>query len=492
MAEYFSVELGQKVQRGMEINASKFYYNGGTVPLGLKLKDIPVPLGVNGKTIYKKQFDIDEEKAPIIKTIFEMYVNDYKMADIIRYLNERNIKTSFNKEFNKNSIRTILTNKRYIGIYSYKGQETKDVIPRIIDDTTFQQAQEKLQKNKEAPSRAKAKTKYLLTTKLFCGTCKEMMVGVSGTSHTGKLHCYYSCKGNWQHKCNRKNISKDYIEDIVIEQAINYLTKENITTIAKTVVKLAEKEKNHSRLRQLEKNLKEIEKQKDCIFDSLKTCYDNDIRKSIFEGIAKMDKEKAEIEKQIILEKNSYFEFTVPQIRAFLKKLKKGNFNDFRYRQMIINVLVYRIYLYDESLTIIFNTQDRTFTNKIPSIENIEGVFLQKNETLYVVNENINSSHLGNNVLPTYKLTSKKGPKYSLVLFCALFSFQKIISSTAFIIVIMGIVLHNSFAFSFTRVRSSKRSLTFFIFSSLTSSYFDCVKNSPLISYLIIIPFLSS
>lgn len=400
MAEYFSVELGQKVQRGMEINASKFYYNGGTVPLGLKLKDIPVPLGVNGKTIYKKQFDIDEEKAPIIKTIFEMYINDYKMADIIRYLNERNTKTSFNKEFNKNSIRTILTNKKYIGVYSYKGQETKDVIPRIIDDTTFQQAQEKLQKNKEAPSRSKAKTKYLLTTKLFCGKCKDSMIGVSGTSHTGKLHCYYSCKGSWQHKCNRKNVPKDYIEDLVIEQAINYLTNENITTIAKTVVKLAEKEKNHSRLRQLEKNLKEIEKQKDCIFDSLKTCYDNNIRKSIFEGIAKMDKEKAEIEKQIILEKNSFFEFSVPQIRAFLKNLKKGIFNDFRYRQMIVNVLVYRIYLYDDSLTIIFNTQDRTFTNKIPSIENLEGVLFYQNDLVSIENKNINSSFLGNNVLP--------------------------------------------------------------------------------------------
>lgn len=405
MAEYFSVELGQKVQRGMEINAEKFYYNGGTVPLGLKLKSIPVPIGVNGKNVYKKKFEIDEEKAPIIKTIFEMYINDYKMADIIRYLNERNIKTSFNKDFNKNSIRTILTNKKYIGIYSYKGKETRDAIPRIIDDVTFQKAQEKLQKNKEAPSRSKAKTKYLLTTKLFCGTCKESMIGVSGTSHTGKLHCYYSCKGSWQHKCNRKNVSKDYIEDLVIEQAINYLTKENIDTIAKNVVKLAEKEKNHSRLHQLEKSLREIEKQKANVFDSLKICYDNNVRKSIFEEIAKMDKQKADIENQIILEKNSYFQFTVPQIKAFLKKLKKGNFNDFRYRQMIINVLVYRIYLYDNNLTIIFNTQDRTFTNKIPSIENIEGVFFQKNDSIDIMNENIDSSYLGKNVLP--KVTHK-------------------------------------------------------------------------------------
>ncbi|MGN1299346.1 MAG: recombinase family protein [Candidatus Scatovivens sp.] len=175
MAEYFSLELGQKVQRGMAINAENCYYNGGTVPLGLKLKSVPVPLGVNHKIIYKKKFDIDPETAPIVKKIFEMYIGDNTMADIIRYLNERNVKTSFDREFNKNSIRTIILNKKYIGIYSYKGKETPNAIPRIIDDDTFYKAQDKLLKNKEAPARTKAKTNYLLTTKLFCGTCKEMM-----------------------------------------------------------------------------------------------------------------------------------------------------------------------------------------------------------------------------------------------------------------------------------------------------------------------------
>lgn len=378
MAEYFSVELGQKVRRGMEINASKFYYNGGTVPLGLKLKDVPIPIGVNGKMVYKKQYEIDEEKAPIIEKIFEMYINDYKMADIIRYLNERNIKTSYNKEFNKNSIRTILTNKKYIGVYSYKGQETKDIIPRIIDDETFKKAQEKLAKNKEAPSRSKAKTKYLLTTKLYCGNCKEPMVGASGTSHTGKLHCYYSCKGSWQDKCNRKNVTKDYIEDFVVTQALNILTNENINEIAKTIVKLAEKEKNNSRLKQLENKLKEIDKQKENIFDSLKVCYDDNVRKIIFEEISKMDKQKAEIESQILLEKNDYFQLTTSHIKCFLKNLKKGNINDSRYRQMIINTLVNRVYLYDDKLTIIFNSQERTFATKMPSIEMIEGSFLGK------------------------------------------------------------------------------------------------------------------
>lgn len=400
MAEYFSVELGQKVQRGMEINASKFYYNGGTVPLGLKLKSIPVPLGVNGKTIYKKQFDIDEETAPIVKKIFEMYIADNTMADIIRYLNERNIKTSFGKEFNKNSIRTIILNKKYIGVYSYKGQETPNVIPRIIDDDTFYKAQEKLLKNKEAPARTKAKTNYLLTTKLYCGTCKSMMVGISGTSHTGKLHCYYSCKGTWQHKCDRKNVQKDYIEDLVVQQARNMLTTKAINRIAKIVAKIAQKEKDNTRLKQLENALKENDKQKANLFDSLKICYDNEVRKSIFEEISRMDKEKIELQKLITLEKSTYIEVTEPQIKFFLKNLKSGKINDQKYRQMLINVLIYRIYLYDDNLTIVYNTQDRTFITRVPTIEQIENSFFENKSVFSEINNLNIGSNLGKDVLP--------------------------------------------------------------------------------------------
>ena len=40
IAEYYSVELGQKVDRNMRLNASKGYFNGGYVPLGYKLTKI--------------------------------------------------------------------------------------------------------------------------------------------------------------------------------------------------------------------------------------------------------------------------------------------------------------------------------------------------------------------------------------------------------------------------------------------------------------------
>lgn len=96
--------------------------------------------------------------------------------------------------FNKNSLHHLLTNRRYIGIYTYKGTETPGGMPRIISDDLFNEVQDKMKKNAQAPARSRAKEEYILTTKLFCGHCREMMIGVSGTSKTGTIYNYYVCK----------------------------------------------------------------------------------------------------------------------------------------------------------------------------------------------------------------------------------------------------------------------------------------------------------
>ena len=163
MAEYFSVELGQKVKRGMKINADNCYYNGGTIPLGYKLVEVNSSItDANGRIVKKKRYAIDEDTAPIVEKIFEMYNSGKLMADIIRYLNQKNIKTSVGGEFNKNSIRNILLNKKYIGIYTYNGVDTKDGIPRIIDNDTFNKTQEIMFKNKNYEiSKTKTKKKSI-------------------------------------------------------------------------------------------------------------------------------------------------------------------------------------------------------------------------------------------------------------------------------------------------------------------------------------------
>lgn len=174
MAEYYSVELAQKIKRGMDINAEKCLSTGGVLTLGFKTEN--------------KKIVVDPLTAPVVKKIFEMYVTGSTMADIIRYLNANQIKTSYGNMFNKNSINRILKNKRYIGVYTYRDKEIPDGIPRIIDEDLFWEVQRMMEKNKKAPARAKGKVDYLLTTKLFCGYCEAAMTGISGTSKTEKKY----------------------------------------------------------------------------------------------------------------------------------------------------------------------------------------------------------------------------------------------------------------------------------------------------------------
>ena len=65
---------------------------------------------------------------------------------------------------------------------------TPNAMPRIIEDDLFYRVQEMLERNQKAPARARAKAEYLLTTKLFCGYCKEMMTGYSGKSKSGRAY----------------------------------------------------------------------------------------------------------------------------------------------------------------------------------------------------------------------------------------------------------------------------------------------------------------
>ncbi len=363
MAEYFSAELSQKVKRGMGINASKYLYNGGTIPLGFKIDS-------------DKKYQIDDDTSVIVKQIFEMYTNGDLMADIIRYLNNHNIKTSTGNEFNKNSIRNILINKRYIGIYTYNGIDTANAIPRIIDDETFYKVQDIMLKNKKAPARARAKNEYLLTTKLFCGHCKDMMTGFSGTSKTGRLYNYYTCRNAKIKLCDKKNVQKNYIEDLVVDEARKVLTDENISKIAYTVVELAEKEKDMSNLKRLNKLLKDNEKQRNNLFESLKICDIENVRKSIFEEISKMDVQHKEIENEILLEETQYVKVTVPQVKFFLTHLRNGSINDLKYRKMLINVLINQIYLYDSKINIIFNTQDKPVEIEVSLLNDMESSFM--------------------------------------------------------------------------------------------------------------------
>lgn len=53
------------------------------------------------------------------------------------------------------------------------------------------------------------------------------MRGVSGTAKSGNTYRYYGCKSNTgKKKCKRKNINKDYIENLVVNKYKQILNDE--------------------------------------------------------------------------------------------------------------------------------------------------------------------------------------------------------------------------------------------------------------------------
>ena len=65
MAEYYSAELAQKVNRGMRENALKARSNGGTIPLGYRLDE-------------EHRLKIDPLTAPVVREVFQRYGHSHQ------------------------------------------------------------------------------------------------------------------------------------------------------------------------------------------------------------------------------------------------------------------------------------------------------------------------------------------------------------------------------------------------------------------------------
>lgn len=202
MAEYYSAELSQKVRRGIALSIEQCKFIGGYIPLGYSVDE-------------NKYYQIDPLTAPIVQRCFDLYAGGYTLKKIGEAITEEFGKSYFGNP--SNSINRILDNRNYIGVYTRGGAEVKGGMPRIVTDELFERVRIMRQKDKKTPAKARAHEEYLLTTKLFCGYCREMMVGVSGTSKTGTIHNYYTCKSVWKKKgCKKKNVKKDYIESFIL------------------------------------------------------------------------------------------------------------------------------------------------------------------------------------------------------------------------------------------------------------------------------------
>lgn len=366
----YSVELAEKVKRNLDLNAEKCLSNGGTTPLGYKLERI------NPKEEKsKKKYVINEETAPIVQEVFEKYAKGWSIKAICDSLNERGLRSAQGAVFNRSSLHTMLSNRKYLGIYIYDGKEIPGGMPQIIDEDLFNRVAEKMELNKKNPGRARAKAEYILTTKLFCGYCKEKMVGHSSNqiSKKGVIFNYYKCKNSGGGKpCKKKMVYKDYIENVIVDECRKLLTPRNIARIAKEAVKIAQSFEDYSELNRLNALLQKAQEAKENHMESLRACKDDAVREMIFEDLGKIGSEMKELERQIEVEKARHYAISEQQVVDHLTGLANGNRNDATYRKSLVRLFVNKIFLYDDKFTITFNTGDEEVTISDILLEKIE------------------------------------------------------------------------------------------------------------------------
>lgn len=121
MAAYYSEQLSQNIKRGQRTSAMKAQSTGGNRPLGYL-------------TGPDKKFIIDPETAPTVKLVYELYAQGKTVAQIVDELNSRGLRNLRGRPFTHNSLRTVLKNEKYIGVYTYNDEiRLENAIPPIID-----------------------------------------------------------------------------------------------------------------------------------------------------------------------------------------------------------------------------------------------------------------------------------------------------------------------------------------------------------------------
>lgn len=333
MAEFYSMELAQKVTRGMNETALKCNSCGGTIPLGYKVEN--------------KKLVVDPLTAPIVQEAFTKYANGETITAICDSFNGRGIKTKKGIPFNKNSFHNMLLNEKYIGVYKYKNIRIENGIPAIIDKEIFNAVQNRIKNNQIGAIRRKRKVDYLLAQKIFCGHCNSPMTGESGTSKNGESHYYYTCSGRKRfHSCDKKAVPKDFIERAVVEDALELLTPEKIEEIADMAIKQLELENEQNTvIPAIQNEIKEIDKG---ISNLLRLVEKGAEADALFARLKELETNKKNAERRLKDESKSTIRLEKKKVIFWLSQFANGDINDEHFRRQVIGMLVNSVTIWDE------------------------------------------------------------------------------------------------------------------------------------------------
>lgn len=358
-AEYYSANLSQNVKRGNYDSALKRQTIGQTV-YGLRK-------GAD------KRFELDPATAPVVRRIFEEYAAGRSAVDIYTDLNAEGFRTSRGNLFNKNSLRRILRNEKYAGVYKFADIRDENGIPPIVDRTLFNKVQKVVERHHRAPAAKKADGGFLLTAKLFCGECGAPMTGDGGTGKSGAVYSYYICNGRRAKKCRKERAPKQWIEDVVVSELAGIVNNDAmIEEFADRFMEWQEKQGNGA-LSGLEQRLKQNEA---AIKNTMSVIDSGLITDSLKSHLMELEAERATLEAGIAKERMESPKLERDAVVWFLERFRDVDQSDVGWRIYIVETFLQAAYLYDDGRLLLhlnFGGKNNTVSLKLAEKAVLDG-----------------------------------------------------------------------------------------------------------------------
>ena len=280
------------------------------------------------------------------------------MKEIMEEMRQKGVTTVRGKKIDLNFMARLLKNRKYIGEYSYRNIVTPGGIPAIVPQDLFDRVQQRLAVNRKAPARHKAEDDYLLTTKLFCGTCGAMMVGESGTSSSkGRKYHYYRCVNTKKHRAcdaKHKTVRKLPLENAVVNAVMAKIMDDNfVEYVADAVMDIQSRES--SVLPALRKQLEEAESG---ITNMLNAIQMGIINASTKQRLDELEERKKDIELQIIQEEMKHPAVSREDVVYFVCRFRSLDTSKLDARRRLIDSFVNAVTIFDDYILITFNYKE--------------------------------------------------------------------------------------------------------------------------------------
>ena len=356
IAEWYSRNLSENVNRGLRDNAQKCIMNGSGVYGYRRGKD--------------GRFELDPDQAAVVRRIFAKYQAGYSSAAIAADLNASGLKTSRGGRWSFSTVLRIVSNERYTGTYIWADVRIPGGMPAIISRPDWERAQ--AMREKTGRHIEQSPMDFLLTGKVFCGRCGKPMVGDSGKSHTGTVHYYYTCTGRktksgGRRTCDKKSVRKTDLEETVLNFIYDHcLTGPERERIADAVIAAQADYDKTSPRAALEKELKSTEKKISNINDAIESGIWNTSTALRLKSL----EESAESLRRSILE----LDFSRSQlldrdrILFFLSRMSKYDRNNPDRRRQLIATFINSVFVFDDHYKIVINAVEGTTTLKLSDI----------------------------------------------------------------------------------------------------------------------------